>query len=251
MIMYSLIVDSFIIFSLLIIFLTHLIGAVAAFGSTLIALPLLVIIGWDIPAAVFLLLTIGSFQSFILVVKTFKFVSWRILFRMLLVATFGVPFGVFILSVFSDRIIELVLAVLLLFSGSSSLFNFRLRSALISSRYVLDFIAFLGGVVHGAMGVGGSLLTIYAHYSLTSRDEFRGTLTFSLFILNFFVIFSIYKAHNQFVISSFFVISFVFVILATIIGNFISFKLSQLHFKRFISVILIFSGLLTFFRSFL
>jgi uncharacterized membrane protein YfcA len=162
--------------SLLIIATTHYLGAVAAYGSTLLAVPLLALLLDDLQSVVFILLIAGTVQSLHMFWLTRRDIDRRQLAAMLLVAGLGLPIGYAAMAWLPQRTLFLALGLVLILSGLSQEFRETCLGALFAPAWVMRALLFTGGVIHGAFAAGGGPVVVYATRALPRKEPFRATL---------------------------------------------------------------------------
>ncbi len=95
-----------------VIFTTPLVGGVAAYGSTLLALPLVVWLAGDMRATVLALLIVATLQSVYILARVFRAVHWPELAHMSVVAGIGLPIGILTANQLPERPMVIMLGVL-------------------------------------------------------------------------------------------------------------------------------------------
>lgn len=174
--------------ALLLIAITHFIGGIATFGSSLLAVPaLLMIYGPDtLPRVVLLMVVVGLSQCVWLAWRNHHATDRRLGLAMLLGSALGVPVGFTLVNRLPGTAILLLLGALTLAAGITGLLspprqthapNRRLRRAALP-------VSALAGVVHGAFASGGTVLVAYVQRVLPDRDAFRATLSVYWLLLN-------------------------------------------------------------------
>ncbi|OPZ12207.1 MAG: Sulfite exporter TauE/SafE [candidate division BRC1 bacterium ADurb.BinA364] len=233
-----------------VIFATHFLGAIAAYGSTLLALPLLVFVVDDLPLSVLALVVIGAAQSYQVLWYTWRDVGWRVFGRMLAVAGAGLPIGFVALRVLPERPLMIFLGTILLASGVSRLAMRNGDGAWKPPRLALDALLFVGGVIHGAFASGGATVVVYAQYVFGSKETFRATLCAFWTVLNTVVI-AATVAREPITREAWILIGAAgpLSLLANWLGNRCALRMSQDKFMRFVAALLALAGCVTIFRA--
>lgn len=230
---------------LVILGVTHWLGTLAAFGSTLLCLPALI---WfvDVGVARTVLLLIGTVQAYQVVGATYRSVQWRHLGTMLVFASFGIPIGILAVNVLPEGPVLTLLAVSLLASGLSSLNGRTPGQSAPWPRWALSSLLVIGGIIHGAFVSGGALIVLYVRHSVPKKDAFRGTLCMFWVVVNTVLIgqrllHGAVGTPERWLIAA----GLPVVVLATWLGNRTARRMSQASFARLVAYLLIVAGLVT------
>jgi hypothetical protein len=236
--------------ALAIMFTSHFLGGIAAFGSALLALPVLLAVGWELRYAMSVLLLVGSMQSVYMAFLTGRDADWKALLKILLLAGLAIPVGFLSAELLPQRALQIALGVVLVGAGLSRLIERWRGSTWQPPRWVLQALLVLGGIIHGAFGTGGATLTVYARYALRAKEAFRGTLPIMWLILNAVVIGGLILRGDVDPSALAMVIPGVPTILvATFLGHRAAAKLSQERFSDLVALLLCAAGLITVIRN--
>jgi len=236
--------------TLFVLVVTHVVGGVAAFGSALLALPLLLLIGWDLQPAVALVVIVGLVQALQMTLATWRGADRKALVRILVVAGIGIPIGFVVAGLLPERSLGALLGGLLIAAGASRLLERRAGREWSPPRWAMNALLLAGGVVHGAFGTGGATLTIYGRYAFRDKEAFRGTLSIMWLILNVFVLARLLlQGHAGRTVLLAALPGVPAVILATWAGERIARRLSREQFAAAVAVLLCAAGVLTACRS--
>ena len=233
----------------IIVFVTHYAGSIAAFGSTLLALPLLVWVITDIQTAVLVLLLVGTVQTYQIALYTVRDIRWRSFGWMLLWAALGLPIGFLSVEILPERVLLGVLAGALIGSGILRM----VRSSTVK-RFPEPFLIGLlvaGGVIHGAFATGGALIVVYAGLRFTDKKVFRAHLNFFWVVANTgLIVVTLLRRGLGEVDLPVVAAAIPVVVFASYLGNRTAVRLSQDSFATVVSVLLIFAGIVTLLRAF-
>jgi len=219
-----------------------LVGAVAAYGSNLLALPLLLLILQDMDTVVAVLLITGIVQGGHLVVLNKTYVNTKKLVVILWLCLLGAPVGLWGSDVLPEH--ELLCAVggVLIISGIIPLLW---AVVLKLPDMVSKSLLVLGGIIHGAFGTGGGPVVLAARSMLPDKLEFRATLFTFWLILNVLLLAS--RGLMQRIDSHMLLLSLVALpalYLGNVLGQKIAFWLSRSMFDRLVGLVLIMTGVM-------
>ena len=227
--------------ALLIIIIAYTFRGVTGFGSGLISIPLL---------ALFLPLTfvvpfisiMDISASIIHVIHTRKHVAWKVIFRAIPFAVFGVIFGLFIIKSLNTLILVKALGVFIILFAIYSLISPTLKKN--NSPVWPVFAGFFGSLIGTLFGTGGPFYVFYFQLQQLDKTIFRATCA-AVFLID-----GLIRA-TGFTISGFYTstvllnIAFALPImfLAMYIGEHLHTNISQRTFQKAIGIFLIFSGI--------
>ncbi|MEM1212398.1 MAG: sulfite exporter TauE/SafE family protein [Planctomycetota bacterium] len=163
--------------AILIIAVTHYVGGIATFGSSFLAVPLLLLVYGpeQLDRVVLVMIAVGALQAYLICWRTRRDVVRPVLLAMLLGAGAGIPIGVYGLNYLPAAMAMPLIGALILVAGA-----LNLREAVASShrhRPALTVLASMGaGIVHGAFASGGTVLVAYCQRVLSDKTAFRATL---------------------------------------------------------------------------
>jgi uncharacterized membrane protein YfcA len=243
---------SLIIITLIILFVTHCFGGIVAFGSTLLALPLLLLSGWELRPAVGMLLIAGTAQALHMTWLNWRNADRKELLRILVIAGMGLPIGFLSARFLPQSGLSIALGLILTTAGISRLFEHYSQQQWQPPAWVLKILLFAGGLIHGAFGSGGATLTIYARYALTEKTAFRGTLPIMWVLLNTVILSGLFlDGQIDATVTLTAVIGVPVVFLATWYGHQLAEALSQERFTDVVATLLCIAGIITLIRNIL
>lgn len=169
------------------IFAAHFIGALTGFGCTVLALPFTIsLIGMDCGKPV--LTVVGLIQCLVVAISQFKDINWVEVKKIVFYVAIGMPIGLICYRYLPEDILITILSILMLMvsvKGILELKGYKFKSP---KNYLLNFLLFFGGIIHGAFVSGGPLLMIYSTEKIKDKDTFRATMCIIWVILNTFLI---------------------------------------------------------------
>lgn len=233
-----------------VILLTHFIGAITAYGSTLMALPLLVWVLNDLPTTVFTLLVIGTVQAVQIFAYTryeVDYAQWR---RFLLYTGGALPIGFLAAGVLPQRILLTSLALVLVMSGLSRLQSGRGGQEKTPPSWLLNVLLVVGGIIHGVFASGGATLVVVGQYALPVKQTFRATLSLVWIVLNGVMIIAVLgRGQIGAEAGVLLLLGLPLVFLANIGGERVARRLPQQQFARLVAVLLVLAGIVLLART--
>ena len=232
----------------LIIFIAFFIRSLTGFGSALVSIPLLAMI-FDLKFAVPLeaLLEIGL--SVLLLRNVYQSISKTTLIPLIIGTIIGSLMGAYILHSFANIYLKkalgvvVILFVLNLLAGKTGN-NIKLLS---SGWGVLA--GGIGGVFGGIFGTSGPAFVMYLTYKLNTKGVLRASLI-GLFAIDYSWRAVVYAATGLVTmeILKFALLLTSALILGTILGHKIHFKISEVRFRQIVSIVLLVSGIFLLFQ---
>lgn len=173
----------------IIVLMTHFLEGITGFGCTVLALPFCILLV-GIKTTVPVLLILAWLMALYVIIIDYKNIVWKEFFKILLFVGLGLPIGIFMFSRFDDKILKIILGVFMILVSSRGLYVAFNKTTKVRNinKYVLNFILFLGGIIHGAFASGGPFIVIYATRALKNKSNFRATLCLLWFTLNSVII---------------------------------------------------------------
>jgi len=181
----------------LIVFVTQALEAVTGFGSTVLAVPFFAMImslavGADgLQAAVAVSATHTWLLVIYVIIVSWKNIVWKE-FRFIALHVFiGLPIGAFLFQFLPEVYLRALLSVFMIGVGIHGIYITRRNRRLVTSstapvkkNFLMRFILFLGGIIHGAFASGGPFIVLYAARALRDKTLFRVTMCLIWFCLN-------------------------------------------------------------------
>lgn len=172
----------------IVVLITHFLEGITGFGCTALALPFCILI-LGIKTAVPTLIILAWFLSLYIIIIDFKSIVWKQYLRILAFVGAGLPIGMIIFSRLPEGILKKILGAFMVLVAIRGLYiSITGSNKLNLNKNILNFILFLGGIVHGAFGTGGPFVVIYAASALPKKSNFRATLCTLWFTLNTVII---------------------------------------------------------------
>ena len=156
-----------------ILFIAALVQSISGFGSALVAMAFLPrLIGLQTAAPLFALC--GIPLEIVLLIRFRHELTYREIWKVVLAALIGVPFGLVLVKFVSERLALSVLGVVLIAYSVYGLLGKRLPR---SDHFLLPWLAgFLGGMLGGAYNTGGPPVVLYADTQGWTPERFKSNL---------------------------------------------------------------------------
>ncbi len=159
-----------------IIFATNCLGAVIGAGSTVIAIPLCIML-LGIETAKPVLTMYGLLLNIYLCAVSWRDIDFPALRRILVIMGLGLPLGIAAYDFLPKTLLQQVLSVFILIVAVRGLILARWPDFNMGNpgELLLNAILFSSGVIQGAFATGGPLLISYAAEKLKAKNPFRAT----------------------------------------------------------------------------
>ncbi len=240
--------------AIVIITAVHLVGGVAAFGSSLLAMAILVAVGGTgrVEECVGVLAWCGLLQASIIAAANLKHVRWREAGYALAAMAVFVWLGRHATSMASPLVVRAVLGLLLIAGGLSQLAARRTIEAF-PPHWLRMVVLAVAGCVHGGFASGGTGLVPYLRLRLPWRDAFRATLSVGWVGLNAMLAAMVFVSATSAKGGSppdasgellFVVLACAGALAATLVGHRIARKLNEKAFAKVVAGSMLASGLL-------
>lgn len=163
-----------------VLFMAAFVQSVSGFGSALVAMAFLpTLIGIRAASPLFALCAIPL--EIVLLFRFRQELSFREIWKVILASIVGVPFGVILLKLVSERIALAILGLALIGYSLHALMGKRLPQ---SDHFSLPWLAgFLGGMLGGAYNTAGPPMILYADTQDWPPERFKSNLQ-GFFIFN-------------------------------------------------------------------
>lgn len=244
-----------------VVLLTHFLEGITGFGCTVLALPFCISLA-GIKTAVPVLVVIAWLMALYIVIIDFKNIVWREYIKIVSFVMLGLPLGMWLFSILPEVILRKMLGIFMIIvsvRGLYAAFNSKLETVCgcgeecvvkeelkVESKlkkYLLNFVLFLGGIIHGAFGSGGPFIVIYATKALPKKSNFRATLCMLWLTLNTIIIF---KNINQGVMTApvieLILWTLPFLVVGMILGNYAHKRIKENYFIKVVYIVLLISG---------
>jgi len=163
--------------AIVVITLCHIVGGITAFGSSLMSMAILLLLGGNdcTNECVGVLAWCGLLQALMILITSWRDVRWREVMLVLIFAGTFLSIGRRFASVAVPATVSLVPGCLLTVAGLS-LLSQRFHHLKIPVGLRLIILSIVGSV-HGGFASGGILLVPYMRMTHPQRDSFRASLS--------------------------------------------------------------------------
>lgn len=230
---------------LLIVLLTNIVQCITGFAGTVLAMPFsIMLVGYDVAKPVLNIL--GLLASVWVVIFTFKHINRKELAKITVTMLAGMIAGFYLKRFFigNESLLYKTLGIIVIVFAVMNAIKFygkkedRELPAPVSAALLV-----ISGVVHGMFVCGGPLLVTYAGAKMKDKDEFRGTLSAVWILLNGVIFFTdIRSGYFTAPTIRLTLISVAVLVLALVIGNLISKKMSRGVFLQLTYLLMLISG---------
>ena len=168
----------------LVVFCTFTLESIAGFGSTVLALPFIImLIGMKF--AVPFLSLLGLLLAAFVVLRSWRHLRVREYLFIVIHVGLGIPLGIYLMEKLPKQQLIALLVVFMFIVGIRGLITLwrarksceELSGEKPAKSFLMRLVLFFGGIIHGAFTTGGPFVIIYASRALQQKAEFRGTLS--------------------------------------------------------------------------
>lgn len=233
----------FIIVSLVVTFIAYFIKGIAGFGPSLIVIPVFSLF-IDIKDAVIIAALADVLSSFVLVVRGYQTIKWKIFKRVGIGLLTGTIIGVSLFKVSNTDLLKKILGIFILIYIFLPFITKKLSKKKFKKQSGVIF-GFVGGICGGMINTNGPPVVIYISRIIKDRIYIRSTLA-ALFLVDSIWRVSLF-ALNDLITTG--VVQFFFsrIVPTLLLGMFISFnfdeKFGSKVFSTIIRSVLLVSGL--------
>lgn len=232
----------------IVVLVTHFLEGITGFGCTVLALPFCVLLA-GIKTAVPTLIILAWILALYVIIVDFKNIVWKEFLRIVCFVGIGLPIGIILFSYLPEGILKTILGIFMILVAVRGLYtSFNTNVKIVKlNKHILNFVLFLGGIIHGAFGSGGPFVVIYASKALKNKSNFRATLCTLWFTLNSIIIVkNISSGTINAPVLKLLLCSIPFLVVGMLLGNKAHNKFNETLFTRTIYAVLLVSGFFMF-----
>jgi uncharacterized membrane protein YfcA len=182
------------LFSGLVVFITHSLEAVTGFGCSVLAMPFVTAL-LGMRRGIMIITILAWFLALYISITKRKAINFHQFAIICLCMGIGLPLGMYLFRHFDAILLKKAMAAFIILVSlwqvlAKAIFRKKEPRLPLNSIRALPFYIILiaGGVVHGMFSSGGPLVVIYASQALKDRGEFRATLCLLWAVLNTVII---------------------------------------------------------------
>jgi uncharacterized membrane protein YfcA len=157
-----------IVFASIIIFVSCFIQGITSFGFSLVAVPLLSMF-LSLKVIVPLLVIFSFVLNSIILVKLKDYINFKEIYILILSAVIATPIGANILINVNERILQLMVGIIVVFSAI--LFKTGFKIKLKNEKLAYFPVGFMSGILNGSVSLSGPPIILF----LTNQGEYSPT----------------------------------------------------------------------------
>ncbi len=230
------------LFTIGILFVSTFIRSATGFGDALLAMPLLVLtVG--LQTATPLVAFVASTISLTILVREWRTLELRGMWRLIFSTFIGIPLGLVLLNFAPEKLAKAILGTLLILYGLYGLSGLTLPQ--IRDEKLAGIFGFIAGVLGGAYNTNGPPIVIYGTLRRWSPDYFRVNLQGYFFLTNWLIIVGHGLAGlwtSQ--VLQLYVYSLPAVVTGILIGEMVNKRIPKAMFSRLVYILLVVIGVL-------
>jgi uncharacterized membrane protein YfcA len=178
-------IESTVVYFVIIIFVAALIRSTFGFGDALIAMPLLALF-FDLKIASPIVAFCGFFISVIILSKHWKKVDFSAIKYLIIFSIIGIPIGIIFLKDSHEVLVKTLLALTLIIFSIFKLLE--IKGIALKTNKTSPIFGIISGILGGAYNTNGPPIIIYGSLRGWTPDEFRVVLQGVFLPTNLFII---------------------------------------------------------------
>jgi uncharacterized protein len=233
---------NFVLIGTVIFLVSALLQGLSGFGFSILAVPLITL--FIAPkTAVPILMIYSIIINLVVLYSARKSIDLKKIWILLLAGIIGLPFGAKLLVTLDGNILKIFIGIMILIFGTLLLFGFR--KELKHEKIAMIPIGILSGLLSGSISISGPPIIIFLANKQLGKHSFRGNLALYFFLLNLFTI-PVFFLNGLFTkeVLSYSITFLPGLVVGVILGNLLSHKVQEKHFKKFTLILLLIMGVL-------
>ncbi len=230
------------IFGLVVFLVSALLQGLSGFGFSILAVPLITLI-MPPQTAVPILMLYSIIINLVVFFSTRRSVELKKVWILLIAGIAGLPVGAHLLVVLDGSIIKLFIGGMIIIFGILLLLGYR--KDLKHEKIAMLPIGLFSGILSGSISISGPPIIIFLANKQLGKHSFRGNLAIYFLLLNIFTI-PVFWLNGLFT-SEVMIYSLRFLpglLIGVILGNLLSHKVQEQHFRKFTLLLLLAMGVL-------
>lgn len=222
--------------------ISGLLQGLSGFGFSILAIPLITLF---IPpkTAVPILMLYSIILNLVVLYSAWRAINLKRIWLLLVAGIAGLPLGAHLLVVLDGNFLKIFIGIMIIFFGILLLMGYRKQ--LKHEKLAMLPIGFISGLLSGSISISGPPIIIFLANNDLEKHSFRGNLALYFLILNIFTI-PVFWLNGLFTDTViFFTLRFLpGLLLGVILGNLLSHKVQEKHFRKFTLILLLIMGAL-------
>ncbi|MDP8203013.1 MAG: sulfite exporter TauE/SafE family protein [Candidatus Tenebribacter mawsonii] len=235
--------DQLIYIGLFIFLFSAILQGLTGFGFSILAVPLITIF-ISPKIAVPILLIYSIIINIVVLYSARKAVDLKKIWILLVAGIVTMPLGTHLLVIMNEDLLKIFIGSMILIFGILLLIGFRRQFK--NEKIAMLPVGMLSGLLGGSISVSGPPIILFLSNQDVDKHTFRGNLAAYFFILNLFTI-PVYF-WNGLLTNEVWNYSLTFLpglLVGVIVGNLLSHKIKEDHFKKLTLILLIAMGILS------
>lgn len=226
-----------------IVVLGFIVRGMTGFGGTLIITPLALLF-LDVKLAIPVILVISFLGNLYLVYHVRKDINKKIFLTFLIPSIVGIAIGTYLLKVLDSRLITILLAIFILIFSIKLFFSEKAKAIKRKIDRIKGNIAgFIAGSIDGFIGMGGPPIVMYFDYLGLKKHVFRATMVMIFIVFNISrLVTYTYSGLMSLEIIKTGIYLMPAMVIGTLIGMKMHFRLNEILFRKIVAVILLLIG---------
>lgn len=235
--------DQIIFIGLFIFLFSAALQGLTGFGFSILAVPLITLF-ISPKTAVPILLIYSMIINIVVLYSARKAIDLKKIWILLAAGIITMPLGAHLLVIMNEDLLKIFIGSMILIFGILLLIGFRKQFA--NEKIAMLPVGMLSGLLGGSISISGPPIILFLSNQDVDKHTFRGNLAAYFFILNLFTIPVYYL--NGLLTKEVWNYSLTFLpglLVGVIVGNILSHKIKENHFKKLTLILLIIMGLLS------
>lgn len=235
--------DQIIYIGLFIFLFSAALQGLTGFGFSILAVPLITLF-MSPKTAIPILLVYSMIINIVVLSSARKAVNLKKIWILLAAGIFSMPLGTHLLVIMNEGLLKIFIGLIILIFGVLLLIGFRKQFK--NEKLAMLPVGLLSGLLGGSISISGPPIILFLSNQNVDKHTFRGNLAAYFFILNLFTVPVYYW--NGLLTKEVWNYSLTFLpalLIGVFLGNLLSHKIKDDHFKKLTLILLIIMGLLS------